>query len=302
MDFTEARAVFCKPRDGGAPPPGTDAGRTPARALRDAIEPIAMVSFWCEPANAAYAEHGLDFLTGYTWSRASPLGEPSGAVVAAAFGAFEPGLIAGLYDTARESCSLAEIREIRERAGAEGPREVLTDADGADSVAEVLDRGLSAAETAGRPMFAGLSALPAPADPLGALWHACTRLRELRGDAHLAACGSVGLSGLAANILTELYIGFDLFEYTGTRGWAPEAMQGAAEALAAVGLLEGGALTGQGRALRAEVEQRTDGQLQPVVDAIGPDLDGVIGRLDDWSAQVVDHGWFPPDPYKRAAG
>ena len=42
--------------------------------------------------------------------------------------------------------------------------------------------------------------------------------------------------------------------------------------------------------------------MQPVVDAIGDDLPGLLDTLNDWSQQIVDHGWFPPDPYKRASG
>ena len=49
-------------------------------------------------------------------------------------------------------------------------------------------RIVDAADTTGRPMHAGLTALAWPDDPLGQLWHACTVLREHRGDGHLAAC------------------------------------------------------------------------------------------------------------------
>src|SRR5947207_1327318 len=77
---------------------------------------------------------------------------------------------------------------------------------------------------AGRPLFAGLAGLPWPADELGQLWHACAMLRELRGDSHLAACVAAGLTGLEANILTELQVGWPLHSYTATRGWPPEAM------------------------------------------------------------------------------
>ena len=61
MDYSEARAAFFVPRpDAG---PGTR-WQSPARRLRDALEPLATVSFWAEPAYDAYAALGLDFLTG----------------------------------------------------------------------------------------------------------------------------------------------------------------------------------------------------------------------------------------------
>lgn len=48
-------------------------------------------------------------------------------------------------------------------------------------------------ELAGRPMAAAQAALPRPDEPLAALWHDCTVLREHRGDGHLAAVLAAGL-------------------------------------------------------------------------------------------------------------
>jgi len=54
--------------------------------------------------------------------------------------------------------------------------------------------------------------------------------------------------------------------------------------------------------MRDRIESITDSLMQPVVDALGDDLPGLLGTLNDWSRQIIDHGWFPPDPYKRASG
>jgi hypothetical protein len=27
-----------------------------------------------------------------------------------------------------------------------------------------------------------------------------------------------------------------------------------------------------------------------------------LPTLQEWSRRIVEHGWFPPDPYKRASG
>ena len=89
MDYAEVREAFFQLRDAGAPEPGTSGWQSPARRLRDAIEPIATICYWSEPAYDAYAALGLDFLQGYVWSRGCVLGEPDGGVVAAAFGFFE---------------------------------------------------------------------------------------------------------------------------------------------------------------------------------------------------------------------
>jgi hypothetical protein len=97
-------------------------------------------------------------------------------------------------------------------------------------------------------------------------------------------------------------VGWEPLAYTATRGWSPEAMQAATDGLAGRGLIEGNTLTDAGHQLRDGVEETTDRLVQPVVDALGDDLPGLVERLDGWSRQIVEAGWFPPDPYKRASG
>lgn len=302
MDYAEARAAFFQPRPADAPPVGTSGWRSPARALRDAIEPIATICYWAEPAYDAQAAVGLDFLQAYVWGRASVLGEPEGTVVAAAFGVFEPGLIASLYDSGRATCGLAEVRAAREKGAVAALREVLGTPDGLDVAVEGLRRGAAAADSTGRAFHAGLTALPWPGDPLGQLWHGATLLREHRGDSHLAACVTCGLTGLEANLLTELRVGWEPQAYAGSRGWSPEAMNAATAVLTTRGLIADGTLTAEGTALRDGIEETTDRLVAPVIDAIGDDLPGLLKLLDGWSQQIVDRGWFPPDPYKRASG
>ena len=302
MDYAEVREAFLQLRDAGAPEPGTSGWQSPVRRLRDAIEPIATICYWSEPAYDAYAALGLDFLQGYVWSRGCVLGEPDGSVVAAVFGVFEPGLIGQLYGAARATAGLADIRAARETGAVTALRTVLGAPEQVAEVTGALRRAAEAADTAGRPLFAGLAGLPWPADELGQLWHACAMLRELRGDSHLAACVAAGLTGLEANILTELQVGWPLHSYTATRGWPPEAMNLATISLRERGLIGDDALTGAGASLRADIEEATDRQLAPARDAIGPALTGILPPLQEWSRQIVEHGWFPPDPYKRASG
>jgi hypothetical protein len=302
MDYAEVRAVFFGAPDPAAPPAGTAAWQSPARRLRDAIEPIAMLYCWSKPSYDAYAACGLDVLTGYVWSRACVLGEPDASVVAAAFGVFEPGLVGGVYAAARAACGLDAIRAAREAGATAAIREALGAPEKAGEVTAILRRALQAADPTARPLFAGLAALPWPADELGQLWHACNLLRELRGDSHLAACATAALSGLEANLLTELQVGWPPLSYTASRGWSPEAMNRAMAALTARGLVTDGALSPTGTQLRAGIEQVTDIQLMPVLAEIGPVLEEIIPLLDDWSQQIIAHGWFPEDPYKRASG
>ena len=236
------------------------------------------------------------FLQGYVWGRGSVLGEPKGTVVASAFGVFEPGLIAALYDSGRAACRLADVRAAKEKGAVTALREVLGSPDGLDVAVEALRRAAAAADCTGRPMHAGLLALPWPDEPLGRLWHGATILREHRGDSHLATCVAHGLTGLEANLLTELRVGWDSQAYTASRGWSPEAMDAATAVLTTRGLVADGTLTAEGAALRDGIEEATDRLLQPVVDALGDELPGLLKFLDAWSQQIVERGWFPPDP------
>jgi hypothetical protein len=302
MDYREAREAFFAPRDGAIAQLGW---ASPARRLRDAIEPLATVSFWSEPAYDAYAALGLDFLTGYVFSRASVLGEPDPAVVASAFGVFDPDAVAALYTAGREACSLADVRAARLDGATAALHGALGDLEESSELADTVAALRSALESApalGRPLFAGLAALPWPENLLARLWHACSMLREHRGDAHLAALVVAGLDGLQANLLTELWVGWEPQSYASTRAWSPEAMSAAAGALGTRGLSSDGALTDDGRVLREDVERATDAAEASLLAVLGPELDDLIERLDGWSQRVVDLGWFPPDPLKRASG
>jgi hypothetical protein len=302
MDYAEVRETFFQPRDVSADEAGTAAWQSPARRLRDAIEPLAMIFIWGKPAYDAYAAHGLDFLSGYVWARASLLGEPEPDVVVATFGVFEPGLLTGLYETARRTCTLAEIRAACEAGVTASLRAALGAPPQVPHVAGLLRDATHGVALTGRPLFAGVRGLPWPQDELAQLWQACMMMRELRGDSHLAACVAAGLTGLEANIMTELQVGWPGRTYTATRGWSSEAMDRAEASLTQRGLVAGHALTAAGASLRADIEERTDSQLAPALNAIGPYVETLIPLLSGWSDQVIEHGWFPPDPYKRASG
>jgi len=300
MDYAEARAAFFQPRPDAAQ---AVLWSSPARDLRDALEPLATVHYWSEASSQAYAALGLDFLTGYVWSRSCVLGEPEGTVVAAVFGVFEPGAVAGLYDAARQACSLPQMLRAREHGALTALTRALGAApEGVAEVAAALRRGVEAADLTARPLFAGLRSRPWPDDPLTAAWHGATALRECRGDSHLAVCLAHGLTGLEADVLTELWVGYEPLTYTATRAWSPAAMAAALEGLRRRGLVEGDTLSEQGRALREQVEHATDLAMTAVLDAVGEALGDVLTRCNTWGGQLIAAGTFPPDPYKRAAG
>jgi hypothetical protein len=303
VDYPTMRGLFFAPPDRprpADPPAGRDP--SPARALRDAIEPLACLSIWSSEAAEGYAAHGLDdYFAAYVRQRTAPLGTPPTAVAVMALGVFAPELIGPQYEAGVAAISLDDLVRVRLDAPGATLRRLLGDVDAAPAVA-ALRRGIDAGDRTARPLFTGLTAEPWPGDPLAALVHACHVLREHRGDSHLAVCAVDGLDPVQMNVLTELWCGYPLGAYTPTRGWTPEQIEAAVAGLRRRGLLDGDALSADGVRHRGQLEARTDAMQQSVIDAIGDDLPALTKQLGEWSDALVALDAAPPDPAKRLAG
>ena len=301
MHYDDAVAAFFAPRPDGTPLPDVVREPTPARRLRDAVEPIAMHPVWSRGTNEHLAGLGLDFLTGYVGGRAAVLGDVRPAVAAAAFAWFEPAVVAAVVEAAWAVLPPAELLAEREAATVRSLRAVLGDDDPAQ-VADLLADAAGALDGTGRPLFTGVRDRGRPGDAVHRLWWACELVREHRGDSHVAAANAAGLGPVEMNVLTELWLGMPLLSYAPTRVWPPEALDAAVASLRDRGWVEGDALTPAGRAARDAVEAATDAQEQPLVAALGDRLDEVCARLEAWGARCVSSGAFPADVLKRAAG
>jgi hypothetical protein len=294
--------VFDAPRIEGIPTPTREP--SPARRLRDAVEPLAMHAVWSRRTNEALAGQGLDFFGSYVWGRATALGTPSPSVVTATFGVFEPMVIAGVYEAARSTCDRQTVLAIRAETVAASLADTLSGEDPAEigAVADAVLDAIADVDGLGRPLFAGLRDQGRPEDPFARLWRACDLVREHRGDGHVAVCTARGLDPVEMNILTELWLGMPYGTYSATRFWPPERLAAAADGLGRRGWMEGEDLTAEGRAARQHIEDDTDALQAPVVSALGDELPHLVDRCSAWSAACVEARLFPPDPFKRAAG
>lgn len=300
MEYEDVIAAMFEPSPvGAASPPTVEA--SPARRLRDAIEPIAMHSVWSRGTNERLAELGHNFMTGYVCSRAGLLGEPTPGAVTSAFAVFEPNMLRGVYSAGRELCGRDELLNARDEATIASLESVLTGID-VTPMAAVLRRGVAAADGTGRPLFSGLRDLPWPNSPVGELWRVAELFREHRGDSHVAMCVAAGLDAAEMNILTELYVGMPLASYSASRAWSEEQLGQAADRLRSRGLLSGDELTEAGQAFRASLEVQTDSAQQAIIDALGDGLDGLVESCAHWSQLCIDANAFPPNVFKRAAG
>jgi hypothetical protein len=299
VTYDDIAAIFLAPL--AEPIPEPDVLPTPARRLRDALEPIATQGWWSRPAGEGLTALGVDFFPGYVWGRAAALGTPTASVVAATFGVFEPGMITAAWEAGAASASREDILRVR-AAGAAASLDSIADPDECEAVAAPLLRALDVLDGLGRPLFSGLRSLPLPSSPGGRLWRAAELVREHRGDVHLAALVAAGLDAVEANVLTERWLGFELGEYSATRGFGTDALNGGVRRLEGRGWMQGTELTDAGRAARVAIEASTDTGQQALVDACGDDLDRVVALAAEISTRLVQARAFPADPRKRAGG
>lgn len=303
MDYATVIAAFFDPAAAELPTPEPVHLASPARRLRDAFEPLSMHAVWSPLVHERMAAHGLDFFGTYVGGRASVMGDPKGAVVAAAFAAFEPGMIGGVWEQARSQLDSQVLRDLTIAATGDSLRSVLGNDDRMATVADRLSSVVSSLDPTGRPLFSGVQALEVPQDSHTRLWQACLALREHRGDSHVAAYISAGLDPVRMNILTELWLGYALSEYSASRAWPEDRTAAALGALEAEGLISADhAITDAGRSIRSAIEARTDAMEADVVAALGESLVSTTDALAAWSEQCVAAKTFPPDPRKRAAG
>ena len=165
--------------------------------------------------------------------------------------------------------------------------------DGLARATVLLQRANDPLRPEGRPLYSGLLGLGLPGDPIGDMWRLVDRLREFRGDAHIAAWTSAGFDATEIGLLTELYWGLPLRSYSRTRAWSDRDFEAAEGRLEARGLVVNGAFTPAGRAAREDVERVTDEQCRPIVESLGDDLDELVATIGGWSAAVQAAGGYP---------
>jgi hypothetical protein len=235
-----------------------------ARQLWALFEPLHAVTYFAPQARAEFEAAGLrGFWRGYFAGRAAPLGPVGPAPVTALFFGFAPAMVARALPSVWELADPRSALQARLRGAAQAlsaVAETSPDA-GADRIAEAADLARAAAraaQTDGRALGAANAALPWPDQPFEVLWQAATVLREVRGDGHVAALLTGGVTGLDALLLRA---GDDLDRtlLQAARGWTDAEWQAAADGLAARGALDAdGRITAAGRCLLDDVEAITD--------------------------------------------
>lgn len=279
---------------------------TRARSLASALEPFAGQVYFSPECHANYEALGYgpspgDFggvagpeMESYFCSRGSVMGQVPGSLIAAAFGVFNHAMVERIVERGWGKTDATTICQARDDGAVAQLRRILGDRPaGVEEARTLLERAGADLEPYGKPLYAGLAACSRFDDPLADAWRLADRLREFRGDAHVAAWTSAGLDACQIGLLSELYWGLPARSYSRTRMWSDEQYDAAEAELEARGLLADHQLTDEGRAFREEIEVVTDRQCVPIVDALGADVDALVRTLQGWGAAIRDAKGYP---------
>jgi hypothetical protein len=281
---------------------GSSGERALARRLWNVLEPIHATVYFAPEVHAGYRAVGLrGFWMGYFAGRAHPLGRASPEVVAATFFNFHPAMVRRALPNAWHHADPGEVGAARLAGIDVALRRLLGDRIDSAALPEAADLAETAAAGCsidGRPLFAAHAALPPPGPPHLRLWHAATLLREHRGDGHVVANVSRGVSGLASHVLFAATGAVSRSTLQDNRGWSDQEWQAAEEDLTGRGWLRDRRLTDTGRRLRRDVEDLTDDLavdlLRPIGSAGGQRLIDLAQPLAD---RIVSAGGIPvPNP------
>jgi hypothetical protein len=271
-----------------------------ARELWLRYELIHDLTYFSPVALARAKELGMrGFWMGYFALRSAPLGTVDPAIVTASFFGFHSSRVARalpdawLYTTPERA--LAARLEGAEAALSDiglDPR-VLEDA------ADLLWHAADAADTAGRPLAAANQALGRPESPARRLWQATATLREHRGDGHIAALVTAGVTPAESHQVKIAAGESDPEALRAGRGFPDDEWQRAFESLVARGWLDAsGGITEAGRRAHAEIEATTDRLAATPWNAVGPAVtEQLLGLLDPIARAVAHSGLIPlPNP------
>lgn len=274
------------------------------RQMWHLLEPLHAVLYYAPEAfeEASALGYAVDerWPSYFAW-RAAPLGEAGARAgrVAETFYSFSPRMVGAYVPAVWSVASPDVVLAARRRAVDRTYRTLLGEAAAAPDTVEaaaLVRRVAEAADTTDRPLAAANAALPWPDEPHLALWQAATVLREHRGDGHLAALADAELDPVEA-LVSFAAVGAARPEVFASRRWSDEEWSQARERLLKRGLLaDDGAATETGRALRAEVERRTDEAAAAPWRALGDEererLVELLGPL--WVA-VIGSGLLPSE-------
>lgn len=246
-----------------------------ARRCWKVLEAIHVPVYFTPGPAKEYEAIGLPPISYYFASRSAALGPASAELVTATFYSFCPELIGKAVPEAWQHASPEQVLSARHKGIRDTLAPVFADAalaDGELAEAAALLREVTAGfSTSGRPLFAGHASLPWPEDPVLAVWHGATLVREHRGDGHIAALVTSPLDPIGATITGGMASNTLKFNLK-TRGFTEQEWADGFARLRDAGLIASDTeLSAEGERLRARIEEQTDAAALEGWDRIGVD-------------------------------
>jgi hypothetical protein len=268
-----------------------------ARRFFDRFEPVHGVTYFAPEARAALDGLGYrGFWMGYFAARSAPLGMMPPEMVTAIFYNFSPERVAKALPAAWQIAGPEAALQARQDSAVAALRRYGIDAnENVIVAAELAGKAAREAPLEGRTLFAANRALPWPDDPLAALWHAATLLREQRGDTHVAVLAARGVSGRECNVL-QVAAGRVPRDYMAVaRDYDEATWRRHEEQLAERGLVgDDGTLTAAGRELMDAIESTTDALSLSALDSLSDDeVETLFQALTPITRAVVAAGDLP---------
>ena len=264
-----------------------------------ATEALHSLIYFAPEAEQQYTAIGLrPGRMGYFASRSAPMGAVSAGVTTATFYNFNLETVARVIPRAWTLASPEDVLTARFTVADLALRRLLGEAVDSPEVAEAGELARQASTglaPEGRALFAGHAELAWPHEAHLVLWHAMSLLREYRGDGHVMALQTAGLSGIES-IVTHTATGRGFLEAPAKllRGWSDEQWSAAVDGLRSRGVMDADGLTPEGTALRVRVEAETDRLDEAPWQHLGPvGTERLIELGKALSRTVVSNGAFP---------
>lgn len=267
-----------------------------ARRFFDRFEPVHAVTYFAPEARTALDALGYrGFWMGYFAARSAPLGRAPADVVTALFYNFAPDRVARALPAAWDAAPPEAALQAREHSAAAALQRYGLRADDVCTAADLMEKAARSLAVDGRALFAANRALAWPDAPVAKLWHAATLLREHRGDGHVAALCTAGLSGRESNVLHAVAGRVPREMIMRSRDYDDAQWDNLSAGLAERGLLDGhGVLTDMGRALKSHIEDATDALALSALDALADDeVEALFRSLTPITRMVIAGGDLP---------
>ena len=264
-----------------------------ARRMFELVEPIGVIPYSAdEPNEAMFALGFTNYWDTYFAGRAAPLGLAPAQVVDALFYNFAPGEVARHIPKVWRTTTPEAAIAARQLGCTKALRRILGDRVDSPAFARCADLLIKAATSApceGRPMYAGLRAIPIPDDVVGRLFHAASLLREHRGDGHIAALMIEGVGGLEAHVLLALDMDMPAAKFGRIHHLPATQLDAVIDGMRSRGLIgDDGWLSDQGHGVKRRVEELTDDLAAKPYEILERDeLDELIAALEPLATRLL---------------